>query len=632
MSREMISQKPSRPEPSQAGQAKLFERCLFVVKKVFLTSPGLVMAVGFFTLISALIPLLTLWVAKQLMDTVVEYLMTEGPAQATFRAALFWLLIEFAVVSLGILLTRSGGYLSLFLSRKVSFQMEQEIYSHCLKLDYSFFEAKEMQDMFERGRQRSAQAVTGMFSTLVNLAGMAVTIVGSLAMLFRFKPWLCVLALVVTIPNFWFNMRLSRERYQVHFRRSERYRRQSLYGMLLTMPWYMKQTILLGAGQYFYDKWKDATATTVKEDLRLEAKQAVIQAGVGWLSRLLSACAYAIVVIGTRAVGGTIGGVTMNVGLFAQAQGQTQGVSNAVAGLHRNALFLQDYFQLIGAEPGIEGRDDGIDLAEAVRSIDVRNVSFTYPDAPEPVLKDISFRIEAGECLFLAGRNGAGKTTLIKLLMRLYDPAEGVILVNDRDIREYTARSLRKAFSLLMQDYSKYPFSARENIVIGDVENLEDEYRMQYALGASKFGEVVPKLPDGLDTYLMRYFGHGGGPGGGRGGRGGSSGTDLSGGEWQKLGLARSFYRDSSVLILDEPTSALDVESETEVLMTFKQEVIDKVAIIVSHRLSAAAIAGRVIFMADGELVEDGRHDQLAEGDGPYGSLYRLQQEGYSFL
>ncbi|MEE8398725.1 MAG: ABC transporter ATP-binding protein, partial [Desulfobacterales bacterium] len=289
---------------------------------------------------------------------------------------------------------------------------------------------------------------------------------------------------------------------------------------------------------------------------------------------------------------------------------------------HRSALFLQDYFKLMDAEPGIEGREDGIDLEDVVRSIDVRNVSFSYPDAPKAALKNISFRIEAGECLFLAGRNGAGKTTLIKLLLRLYDPTEGVILVNGRDIREYSARSLRKAFSLLMQDYSRYPFSARENIEIGDVENLEDEERMQYALNASKFGEIVLKLSEGLDTYLLRYFGHGKG----------SAGADLSGGEWQKLGLARSFYRDSSVLILDEPTSALDVQSETEVLMTFKQEIAGKVAIIVSHRLSAAAIADRVIFMADGELIEDGSHDKLSEGDGPYGSLYRLQQEGYSFL
>ena len=613
---------PGRPDPFEAGKAKLFERCLFVVKKVFLTSPGLVMAVGLFTLISALEPILTLWVAKQLMDTVVEFLMAKAGAEATFRVVLFWLFIEFAVISTGILLTRTGGYLSLFLSRKVSFQMEKEIYSHCLKLDYSFFESKEMQDMFERGKQSSAQAVTGMFSTLVSLGGMVVTIIGSLTMLFLFEPWLCLLALVVTLPNFWWNMRLSRERYEVHFKRSERYRRLSLYGMLLTMPWYMKQTILLGAGPYFYDKWEAAQGTTVKEDLKLEAKQSVIHAVVGWLSALVSAAAYLIVVVGTRAVGGTIGGVTMNVGLFARAQGQVQGVSGAVTGLHRSALFLQDYLRLMGAEPGIEGREDGIDLEGPVQSIDVRNVSFSYPDARETALKDISFRIEAGECLFLAGRNGAGKTTLIKLLLRLYDPMEGVILVNGRDIREYSARSLRKAFSLLMQDYSRYPFSARENIVIGDVENLEDDLRMEYALEASKFGEIVQKLAEGLDTYLLRYFGHGKG----------SSGADLSGGEWQKLGLARSFYRDSSVLILDEPTSALDVQSETEVLKTFKQEVIGKVAIIVSHRLSAAAIADRVIFMADGELVEDGSHDKLSEGDGPYGSLYRLQQEGYSFL
>ena len=468
----------------------------------------------------------------------------------------------------------------------------------------------------------SAQSVTGMFNTLVRLTGMAVTIFGSLLMLFLFEPWLCLLALVVTTPNFWFNMRLSRERYDVHVKRSERYRRSAIYGMLITMPWYMKQTILLGAGQHFFDKWKDAQALTLQEDLSLEAKQTVIQGAVGWLSRLVNACAYVIIVIGTRAVGGTIGGVVMNVGLFARAQGQVERVSNSIASLHREALFLQDYFKLIVAQPVIEGPDDGINLVGKVQSIDVQNVSFTYPGAQQPVLKNISFRIEAGESIFLAGRNGAGKTTLIKLLLRLYDPTEGVILINDRDIRKYSARSMRKAFSLLMQDYSRYPFSARENIVVGDVDNIDDDQRLQYALGSSKFGEIVPKLPDGLDTYLMRYLGKGGG----------SAGVDLSGGEWQKLGLARSFYRDSSVLILDEPTSALDVQSETEVLMTFKQEVADKVAIIVSHRLSAAAIADRVIFMDDGELVQDGKHGDLAEEDGPYGSLYRLQQEGYSFL
>jgi len=392
--------------------------------------------------------------------------------------------------------------------------------------------------------------------------------------------------------------------------------------MLLTMPWYMKQTILVGAGRYFYHKWKDTQAATLKEDLSLEAKQATIRGGIGLLSRLVTACAYGMVVVGTRAVGGTIGGVTMNVGLFNRAQGQVEGLSTSVAGLHRDALFLQDYFRLIGAEPGIEGQDRGVELEGSVESIDVRGVSFTYPRASSPVLENISFRIEAGECLFLAGRNGAGKTTLIKLLLRLYDPTEGVILINGRDIREYAARSLRKAFSLLMQDYSRYPFSARENIVIGDVDNIDDELRLQYALNASKFSEIVPKLPEGLETYLMRYFGR----------RHGSSGVDLSGGEWQKLGLARSFYRDSSVLVLDEPTSALDVQSETEVLKTFKKEVVNKIAIIVSHRLSAAAIADRVIFMVNGQCVQDGVHGRLAETDGPYGSLYRLQQEGYSFL
>jgi ATP-binding cassette subfamily B protein len=321
-----------------------------------------------------------------------------------------------------------------------------------------------------------------------------------------------------------------------------------------------------------------------------------------------------------------VGAITMNLGLFQRAQGQVQGLSDAFASLNNNALFLEDYIDLMNQKSSIEGEgEDGLP-AGGIRSIEFRNVSFAYPGSENRVLHNVSFRLDAGETVFMAGRNGAGKTTILKLLLRLYEPTEGLILINGRDSREISARSLRKGFAVLMQDYVRYPFSARENIVVGDIDDRDNQPRLTRAIEASRFSEVLPKLPDGLETYLQKIF-FGGGPGGFK-----ATGTDLSGGEWQKLALARAFFRASSVFILDEPTSNLDVQTESEILAYFREHVRDKMAIIVSHRLSAAAVADRVIFVDGGRIVEDGRHADLIQSDGPYAKLFRLQQDGFAFL
>jgi ATP-binding cassette subfamily B protein len=404
-----------------------------------------------------------------------------------------------------------------------------------------------------------------------------------------------------------------------------------IYGWFLTNPMFAKDTILLGIGRYFYNKWTQAESKTLEEDIRLNAKQTWIQASMQWLSRIVSTGAYGAIVYLTataKGAAGSIGSITNNIGLFRLAQGQVQGLSDLLVNLNNSITFLEDYFKLMEFKSAMTPSVPNVTLnGEGVRSIEFRNVSFAYPDAPKKALDNITFRLEAGESIFLAGRNGAGKTSMIKLLTRLYEPTEGTILINGRDIRNYEPAMLRKAFAVLLQDYAKYPFTARENIQVGDIDNADDTDRIEHAVDAAKFREILAKMPDGLDSYLMKMFWGGGHRRGSQ-----SSGHDLSGGEWQKLALARSFFRRSSVFILDEPTSALDVQSEAEILGFFKDHVKDKIAIIVSHRLSAAAIADRVIFVEGGKIVEEGRHTELIQASGPYASLYNLQQSGFSFL
>lgn len=300
----------------------------------------------------------------------------------------------------------------------------------------------------------------------------------------------------------------------------------------------------------------------------------------------------------------------MFVGLFSRAQGQMRGLSSDVAGLHSRSINLEDYLALMSETPHIGVRDCGLDLASPVHSIEFSDVSFCYPGASYPVLKDISFTVASGEQVFLAGRNGAGKSTILKLLLRLYDPTAGSILVNGIDIRKYSVRSLRHAFAVLMQDYTRYLMTVRENVVFGDLDKREGREAVDRCLQTSGFSETLTKLPEGVHTVLGRVFG---------------GSTDLSGGEWQRLALARALYREASVVVLDEPTGALDLQSEIEVLRSLKEQVSGKISFVVSHRLAAASLATRVVFLADGMVVEDGSHGELLRRGGLYAQLYRSQ-------
>lgn len=558
-------------------------------------------------------PLVTLWLARHVIDSVVSCLSGHAPPDA-WQGLLLFVVAQCVVRLLASSARHLGDHVAERLSRKVDVRLQQDVKRHCTELDLAFFESAESQNVLSRTGGHSVSAATGMLSTLLGLFQANVTIIAALAALFSFSPWVCLAACCVAVPSCCLNARLSRERYGLAKARSERLRRSGYLAGLLVAPQQVRENLLFGLGQHFLEMWHRNAAKSLAEDLRMGARQTWFRFSISALGLAASALSYVAIVWLVLQRGGTVGIVTMYAGLFANAEGQVMGLSFNVANLHSDAMFLEDYFTLMAAEPIVEGDTNGEHLEGPIGSIEFDDVSFAYPGTCRPVLTSVSLEVQRGERVFLAGRNGTGKTTLLKLLLRLYDPSSGRILVNGRDIREYSVSSLRRAFAVLMQDYTRYLLTARENVIVGDLAKREDTDAMNSALAASGFAETLEKLPDGMDSVLGRIFG---------------GETELPTGEWQRLALARAFFRDASVYVLDEPTGALDVQSEAEVLTSFKQRVEGKIAFIVSHRLAASSVATRIIFMEDGHIAEDGTHRELMARGGPYASLFRMQQMRY---
>jgi ATP-binding cassette subfamily B protein len=317
----------------------------------------------------------------------------------------------------------------------------------------------------------------------------------------------------------------------------------------------------------------------------------------------------------------TLGGLTLYTQTAQQVGQSFQGLLDGLSNTYENNLFVSTLFEFLEYKPVITSPEKPLPLVLSSEGkgleIEFRHVSFTYPgkdSETEATLKNVSFTIQAGEAIALVGRNGAGKTTIVKLLTRLYDPDEGAILIGGRDIKEYDLKALREEIGVIFQDYVSYYLSARENIGVGRVNDIDNLELVNSAAQKSGADAIVEELADGYETMLGRWW---------------KDGTQLSGGQWQKVALARAFIRDARILILDEPTSSLDARAEYEVFAKFRELTEGKTAIFISHRFSTVRLADRIFVLENGSIIEDGSHEELMMVDGRYAELFNLQAEAY---
>jgi ATP-binding cassette subfamily B protein len=424
--------------------------------------------------------------------------------------------------------------------------------------------------------------------------------------------------LVLPVPSFIANSRYGWIGYY-RMRRESPERRRSLYYIhIMTHDHPNKEIKLFNLGHYFIERFSRLVEQFYEESRDVLVRRYMTSFVWGSLSLVANAGIYIYVALQTVARHISLGGLTLYTQTALQVGSSFQSVLDGISNTYENNLFVNTLFEFLEYEPvilspsapqavGEQGTGQGLE-------IEFRDVSFTYPGKEQATLKNVSFTIHAGEAIALVGRNGAGKTTLVKLLTRLYDPNEGEILVGGRDIKEYDLTTLRREIGVIFQDYVSYYLTARENVGIGSIDDVENLALIESAAAKSGARQVIEELADGYETQLGRWW---------------DDGTQLSGGQWQKLALARAFMRKARILILDEPTSSLDARAEYEVFARFRELTEGKTAIFISHRFSTVRLADRIFVFENGTVTESGSHAELMIRDGIYAELFNLQAEAY---
>ncbi len=585
-----------------------------VFRLVWSTSPRLTVALAVVSLAQSLVPAAQVWLAGRLIDEVVAGIANDG-ADRFIRAVIWLAVIQLGLFVVASLLQTGGNISQQLLQERLAIHVQTLIMGHANTLDLADFENAKYYDELQQAQRESANRPVQMVAQVFNLGRSLITFGTLTAILVGLSPWVAVATLLAPIPAFVSGSRYGWWGFQQMRRQSPVRRVMTYLTTLMTTDEYAKEVKLFTLGNYFIDRYQRAAAGYYAETKTLLVRRYLAGFGWGALTIIVSSATFLYVAI--LAVRGqvTIGAVTAYVQAAAQLQTAFQGLLGGVQGIYEHGLYLSTLYDLLERQPRIAAPSDPAPVRRPfTHGIEFDHVSYRYPGNEALALDDVSFTIAPGETVSLVGRNGAGKSTVVKLLGRLYDPDEGRILIDGRDIRDYDPAELRRQFSVMFQDYATYQFSAGENIGVGNVAAADDADAIARAAERAGADPVVAALPDGFATMLGKWF---------------EGGHQLSGGEWQKIALARAFMRDAEILILDEPTAALDAQAEHDLFSRIKELTAGRMALYISHRFSTARMADRILVLDGGRLIEQGTHDELMARAGRYASLFELQAASY---
>jgi ATP-binding cassette subfamily B protein len=566
------------------------------------------------TLVNAIMPISQAWVAKLIVDEVVFAVTNNINPQAGLEAALPYLLIEFALITISAVLAQGRSLVEHMLNARLGNTINTAIIRKAIDLELHYFEDAQFYDKLQNARRESDWRALAIINTSFTLVQNAITLLSFGVSLIAFSPIVALVLFGAAIPSFLAQTRYSRLNFRLLTWRAPESRRMNYLEYLLTVDTSAKEIKLFGLGEPLLKRYQELFWKFYSEDESLARRRSLVSVLWGTLSSFSYYGAYAWIVWRTVSGEISIGDMTFYLTIFRQSQTTFQGMFYNSGQLFESGLFLANLFDYLEQTPQMRA-SGGRPIPRPIREgIELRNLSFRYPDREDWALRDISLSIRPGEKLALVGNNGAGKTTLIKLLTRLYDPVEGQILLDGVDLRDYDLDDLRACIGVIFQDFVRYQVTARENIGFGQISELENESRIISAAERGGADEVLAGLPGGYDTLLGRWF---------------EKGAELSGGQWQKIALGRAFMRDSEVLVLDEPTSALDAEREYEIFQRFRELTEGRIAILISHRFSTVRMADRIAVIEHGQLTELGTHTELLALGGTYANLFNMQAEGY---
>jgi len=575
-------------------------------------SGPLVVSLGLiFRLFSALLPIALLWVAKLIIDLIVQIVTAHAPVQPR----LWWLVAaEFGLAIAAGLLARLIDYFDSLRADKYTHHVSIEVMKHASQLDLIAYEDPVFYDRLERARVQATDRL-GMIQSIGRLVQQVITTVSLSISILVFSPWLLLLLVIGVIPAFLGESHFALLGYAKNFRQTPVRRQLDYLRVLGGSREAAKELKLFGLRKFLIDRFTTLSDQIYGENVLLARRRLVAGAGLSVIGTAGYYAAYVLVVWRTVTGDLTIGSLTFLSGAILQASSNIQQIFSTLSSIADQALFLTDLLAFFRMEATIRSKPNALPAPRPIRrGFEFRNVSFRYPGSSRMVLENLNLELRPAERVALIGENGQGKTTIVKLMTRLYDPVEGQVLLDGIDLREYDLDDLYSEIGVIFQDFMRYEMTARENIAVGRIESAENAPLLYSAAQKAMADDVIGRLPAGYEQMLGRRF---------------DGGVDLSGGEWQKVALARAYLRDAQVLILDEPTAALDARSEYEVFRRFAELTAGKLALFISHRFSTVRMADRIIVLDQGKVVEDGNHDELCRLGGRYSEMFELQAASY---
>ena len=616
------------PDPAPVVRRRWAERLgawrhlASLFRLVWQAGPSLTVGSMVLRLGRAALPVAGLYIGKLIIDAVVAQARLPSPgdgfwawlSSGRLNGLTVLLSLELALAIGSNLLSRASALVDSLLSERYSNLASARLMAHAATLDLEQLESSAEQDRLDRARRQ----VTGRTTLLMQVFGLAqdgVTVLSLAAGLVAYAPWLIGLLILALVPGFLGEKHFNAQSYRLDYFRTPERRQLDYLRYLGSSTETAKEVKLFGLNGFLVDRFGRFAWTMYDDNKTLALKRAAWGGLFAGLGSLAYYAAYFVIVWHTVEGRFTLGDLTFLAGAFLRLRGLLEGLLLGFSQIAGQLLYLADLFAFFELRPALTSRPGAPPLPDPIRTGFVfEDVGYRYAGSDRWAVRHLDLELKAGEVLALVGENGAGKTTIVKLLARLYDPTEGRVLLDGRDLRDYDLDALRARIGVIFQDFVRFHFTAAENIGVGRIGALDDRPRVEQAAARSLADELIGELPLGYEQPLGRRF---------------NAGVDLSGGEWQKMAIARAYMRDADVLILDEPTAALDARAEYEVFERFRDLSRGKTAVLISHRFSTVRMADRIVVLGGGRVIEQGTHAELLGRRGTYADLFALQAAGY---
>ena len=561
----------------------------------------------------SLIPAVMLVINKGIVDLVIA---NWGNADFVWRPLIILVALRFGVSLMQAVLSQGSLYVSQIFNDRLNLYTKYVLLEKSAQLDLAHFESPEFYDTLERAQSSGSNHPVRVIQTLTGLFGQVITLVSLLGLLLQFSVAIVPLLFFTALPSFWTSIVYSGRRFWMTRMETESGRLSNYIQQVLTNPEFAKEVRLFNLGRHLLGQWRDIRTDFNHKSAAIASEYARMRGLSGVLVNSGFYLAYGWTLIKTIAGQISVGDFTMYTGAFSQAQQVLPSILENIARIYESNLYVSQYFDFLNLKPEIINASRPKSFPQPIKQgLSIKNVSFTYPGANKPTLRHLNLKIKPGESIALVGLNGAGKTTLLKLLTRLYDVDSGTISIDGIPLPEIKLSELHNNIGVLNQDFSRYQLSARDNIGFGNLRERENQLRIEQAAIDSGADRVVESLDNGYQTRLGKMF---------------KGGVDLSGGQWQKIGMARAFMTDAPILILDEPTAALDAIAEYELFEKFRALTAGKMTFFVSHRFSTVQLADRIVVLENTKIVEVGSHAELMAQDGLYAEMFLKQASSYN--